>query len=85
MFLIILGHVIGFGYLIDNNSYGAIKEVLNIMMYILIMHVNSFIILSGFFQSNSKFRLSKLFSLILQVIMYSFYYILYFYKNWVDY
>ena len=72
MFLIILGHVIGFGYLIDNNSYGAIKEVLNIMMYILIMHVNSFIILSGFFQSNSKFRLSKLFSLILQVIMYSF-------------
>ena len=42
-----------------------------IVQFLIIIHVNSFILLSGFFQSNSHFKLSKLFNLLIQVVFYS--------------
>lgn len=63
MFLIVLGHVLLFGKLLDTTN----KTVNIIYMFIeftLIVHVNSFILVSGYYQSTSKFKQSKLWKLI---------------------
>lgn len=71
MFLIVLWHVIMHGNLLINCANPAIKIILEIIMFCIIVHVNSFVMLSGYFQSKSKFKLSKLIKIILQVIFYS--------------
>lgn len=70
MILIIIWHVILHGKLLDN-SEGPFMIYYKVLLYIAIIHVNSFIVLTGYFQSKSKFKLSKLLSLILEVIFYS--------------
>ena len=70
MLFIVLWHIILHGHMIDNCTSTAISEYLKIIQFIIVVHVNSFVLLSGYFQSKSKFKLSKLLSLILQVIMY---------------
>ena len=71
MFLIVLWHVIIHGHTLDNSYNGHITILLKLIEFIIIIHVNSFVILSGYYQSKSKFRFSKLLSLIIQVIFYS--------------
>lgn len=72
MLFIILWHIIIHGHMIENCTSNAIQEYLKIIEFIIIVHVDSFIVVSGYFQSKSKFKLSKLLNLILQVVMYSF-------------
>lgn len=71
MLFIILGHIIGHGNMLNNCANNTIRFILEILEYIFIVHVNSFVLLSGYFQSKSKFKLSKFLALILQVIFYS--------------
>lgn len=72
MFFIVLWHVIMHGNVLSNCMNPAIKIMLEIIMFCIIIHVNSFIVLSGYFQSKSKFKLSKLIKIFLQVVFYSF-------------
>ena len=72
MILIIIWHIILHGHMIENSRNYAIRTYLSMIQYLIVIHVNSFVILSGYFQSKSRFKLSKLLSLILEVIMYSF-------------
>lgn len=71
MLLIILCHIINFGGLYTNCSNPALKVIFEILMFMTLVHVNSFVMVSGYFQSKSKFKLSKLIKMIFQVIFYS--------------
>ena len=71
MLLIVVWHVIIHGNVIVNCMTPAIKIVLQILLFLIIVHVNSFIILSGYFQSKSAVKVSKIIKLLLQVIFYS--------------
>ena len=72
MLFIILWHILMHGHVIENCENQALKTILQITQYIIVVHVNSFIILMGYFQSKSKFKLNKVIKLVLQVIFYSF-------------
>ena len=72
MLLIILWHILLHGHVIDNCENQALKTILKMTQYIIVVHVNSFIILMGYFQSKSKFKINKVIKLVLQVIFYSF-------------
>lgn len=71
MLFIILWHILLHGRFIDSCGNPTLYVVLNILFFVTIVHVNSFVLLMGFFQSKSKFRLSKLLNLILQVMFFS--------------
>lgn len=71
MLFIVLWHVIMFGNMIYNCQNEGLKICLNILQFIIVVHVNSFVLVSGYFQSKSKFKLNKFLSLVLQVIFYS--------------
>ena len=64
MFFIALYHTIHHGNLINNCTNPALKTIFEIIMLILVVHVNSFVLVSGYFQSKSKFKQSKLWSII---------------------
>lgn len=70
MMFIILWHIIIHGNMITNCTNETLKFILEIIQYAIIIHVNSFVLLSGYFQSKSNFRLSKFLSLLFQVIFY---------------
>lgn len=69
--MIIIWHILMHGNYINNCSNYSMKIFFIIVQFLIIIHVNSFILLSGFFQSNSHFKLSKLFNLLIQVVFYS--------------
>ena len=71
MFLIIIWHIIIHGNVLNNCVNPAIKIMLEIILFIIVIHVNSFVLLSGYFQSESKFKLSKALKIIFQVMFYS--------------
>ncbi len=69
--LIILCHIINFGGLYNSCPNQALRIIFEIVMFMTLVHVNSFVMLSGYYQSKSKFRFSKLLKIIIQVIFYS--------------
>jgi len=71
MFFIIIWHIIIHGHMLENCQNETIKILLTILEYIIVVHVNSFVLVTGYFQSKSKFKFKKLITLILQVIFYS--------------
>lgn len=64
MFFIVLYHTIHHGNIINNCTNEGLKIVLEIIMLIIVVHVNSFILVTGYFQSKGSFKQSKLWSII---------------------
>ena len=66
MLFIILWHIYMFGGIRNNPRImnPTIKVFFEIVLFIIIVHVNSFVLISGYHQYKSKFNLKKLFSLI---------------------
>lgn len=62
MFMIVLGHVIGHGGVQDNVS-GSLFVVVEMIKAFLIVHVDSFVLVTGYYQCKSDFKAAKLFSL----------------------
>lgn len=58
MFLIVFCHVIYHGQTLQNSN-GTILLILEFLICITLVHVNSFILLTGYFQYNKKFTLKK--------------------------
>lgn len=58
MFMIVLWHVIIHGNLI-NNTTGKMNILISLVLYICIVHVNSFVMVTGYFQYNKDFSLKK--------------------------
>ncbi len=63
MFFIVLGHVILFGKLLETENK-AILLIYYFIEFILIIHVNSYVLVTGYFQSKSKLKLKKIWSII---------------------
>lgn len=63
MFLIVLGHILLFGGLLDTTN-PSVSIIYNFLEFILIMHVNSFVLVSGYYQSEKKFKQKNLWKII---------------------
>ena len=63
MFFIVLGHVLLFGKLLDKTN-GSINYIYYLFEFILIVHVNSYVLVSGYYQSKSSFKISKVWDVI---------------------
>lgn len=72
MFLVVLYHVIGHGGLLEPSRYGnpIIFAFFKLVFLLIIVHINSFVLLSGYFQWNKEFKIGKLLSLIDSTIFY---------------
>lgn len=64
MFFIVLFHIIIHGKTLDNCQNEGVKIILEILVFITLVHVNSFVMATGFFQINSRFKQKKIWSLI---------------------
>lgn len=85
MIFIILWHVIMHGHVIENCSNSGLRIFLQFLQFVLIVHVNSFVLLTGYFQSKSKFKLKKIVELLIQVIFYSFFILMFAIKiGWIQ-
>lgn len=60
MFLIVIWHIIVHAGLIYNTS-GIIKDLLQLILISIVIHVNSFVLITGYFQYNKDFSLKKFF------------------------
>ena len=63
MFLIVLGHTILKGYVL-NTSNQNIKTIYLFILFTLIVHVNSYLLLTGYYQSKSTFKQKKIWSIV---------------------
>lgn len=64
MFFIVLYHTIHHGNIINNCTNEGLKIILEFIMLVIVVHVNSFVLVTGYFQSKSSFKQSKLWSII---------------------
>jgi surface polysaccharide O-acyltransferase-like enzyme len=72
MFFIVLGHIILLGNVYNNVASDALKVIFCIILFTITIHVNSFILVTGYFQSSKKFKINKVVALIFKCIFYSF-------------
>jgi len=70
MFFILLFHVIHHGNLINLCSNTFVKNILIILELISLVHVNSFILITGYYQCKSEFKLMKVLKLFFLGIFY---------------
>ena len=61
MFFIVIWHIIVHGGLL-NNTIGVNHFLIQLILCIIVVHVNSFILISGFFQYSKNFSLKKFLS-----------------------
>ena len=71
MLLIIIGHIFSWGGITENSTV-YLQKWIYVIYAIMIVHVNSFVLLTGFFQSQSKkFSYKKVFKLLFYVWFYN--------------
>ena len=71
MVMIIYYHIILHGNILLNSKNIYFTFTNEIIEFLIIVHVNLFMLLTGYFQVDSKFKLSKVFSLLAQTIFYA--------------
>lgn len=71
MLFIITWHIIIHGHVIENTSRESIKIILQIIQYIIMVHVSLFILITGYFQSKSNFKYKKFLKLLIITLFYS--------------
>lgn len=69
MFMIVLWHCISHTDILGRTE-GNLNLILNLIFMFTAVHVNSFALLSGYFQYNKKFNLKKVFSIVNSVWFY---------------
>lgn len=69
MLFIIIGHVFSWGGVLNNSTY-HIQKIIYLLYAIILVHVNSFVLVSGYFQSKSKFKISKPIKLLIIMWLY---------------
>lgn len=70
MLMIVLWHIIIHGKVFDNTT-GIINFVFSFLMFFIVIHVNLFMLTTGYYQSKGKLKKEKVLSLILQVGFYN--------------
>ena len=69
MLLIVIGHTLSWGGITGRTS-GITTYFIYIIYALIVVHVNSFVLLTGYYQSNSKFRIIKVINLLLLMLFY---------------
>lgn len=64
MFMIVLWHVIGNNVPVDRLD-SALSFIINLILFFLVVHVNSFVLLTGYFSTEKKTTLKKAISLLM--------------------
>lgn len=64
MLLIVLYHVIMHGKVLENCQNESLKIIFEFIKFITLVHVNSFILVTGYYQIESNFKQSKVWSLL---------------------
>lgn len=70
MFFIVLYHIIVHSHILDYTR-GVSNFVLNGFVFLIMIHVNLFMLITGYYQSKSTFKLKKLIKLLLEVWFYN--------------
>ncbi len=70
MLFIILWHVIFHGEILDNCENEVLRLFFLFMAFVVHVHVNSFVLVTGYFQSQNKFKQSSVWSLINASLFY---------------
>ena len=71
MFFIVLFHfIVPTGGNLINSTSGYTQIFFQLIAILMIVHVNSFLLLTGYFQHDKKFKLKKVFDLVLMAWMY---------------
>lgn len=85
MLFIIFWHITIWGNVFDNCKKTSIFLFLTFISYVIGIHVNSFVLLSGFFQSKSRVKISKIIKFLLQVLFYLIFCFIIAYKcGWIS-
>jgi len=69
MIFIVLGHTLSWGGITDK-TYGIVRLLIYFIYSIIVVHVNSYVLLTGYYQSKSKFRISKIVKLVCLMLFY---------------
>lgn len=64
MFLIVLSHIINHGHVLDNTVNPSAKLIIEFIFFLTLVHVNSFVLLTGYFQVTSTFKQSKVWQIV---------------------
>lgn len=71
MFLIVIYHfIILMGGNLINLTEGKLNSLITLICFITVVHVNSFILVTGYFQYNKKINIKKIISLVFMVYFY---------------
>lgn len=73
MLMIILYHTLCWtdhGNVLTNCNRDSLKLIFEFIMFVIVVHVNSYVLLSGYFQSKNKFKMSKLLKTVNMVWFY---------------
>lgn len=70
MLMIVIFHIIVHGQVLNNYQNEGAMLITEFILFMTLVHVNSFVLISGYFQSNLKFKQSKLWSIINQNLFY---------------
>lgn len=70
MFMIVVWHVIIHGKLLNNVS-PALNFILTVILFVCIIHVNTFMLITGYFQYDKKFKLKKFLKIFFELIFYN--------------
>ena len=70
MFCIVLWHTILNGNILTNST-GVSNFIFYFIMFLIISHVNLFMLITGYYQVNVKFKLKKIISLLAQIGFYN--------------
>lgn len=70
MFFIVLYHTILHGNILTNST-GVSNYIFYFIMFLIISHVNLFMLITGYYQVNAKFKLKKIISLLAQIGFYN--------------
>jgi len=64
MFLIIIYHIIVHGKVIENCNNEGLKIIFEIVLFMTLVHVNSFVLVTGYYQIDSSFKQKKIWALL---------------------
>ena len=71
MIFIVIGHTLSWGGITSRTS-GATQLLIYFIYALIVVHVNSFILLTGYYQYKQEFRVSKVTNLIILMLSYRF-------------
>ena len=60
MFMIVITHIINHGQVMQNSNREVLSLIFDFIFCIVIVHVNSYVLLTGYYQSKSEFKMSRL-------------------------